>query len=132
MKKVAIIQKCPSKNKYDNHFQFEFDLYNLCSVYKEKVLKKDVDIEINVDDYDFIILVGSEASKHFAKVTSVTNFAGVLVDDKYLCISNPAMLVFKPEGKADFERAVQKIHSYISGTLTNASETGDFKGIDDD
>lgn len=131
MAKVAIIEKCPSKNKYDKFFEFEFDLYQLSSTYKEKVLKKDVDIEIDVDNYDFIILVGSEAAKHFAKVTSVTNFAGVLVDDKYLCIINPAMLIFKPEGKAEFEKSVAQIHSYVSGKLTNARETGDFKGITD-
>jgi len=131
MVKIAIIDKAPSKNKYENHFEFKFDLYHLCSEPLQKVLKKDVDIDINIDDYDFIILVGSEAAKHFAKVSSVTNYAGILVENKFLCITNPAMLIFKPEGKADFERTVQKITKYVEGTLTNVADTGDFKGIVD-
>jgi DNA polymerase I-like protein with 3'-5' exonuclease and polymerase domains len=129
MPKIAIIDKAPSRTKYQDYFDFEFDQYHLSSVQLTKILKKDVDIVINTDDYDFIILVGSEASKHFAKVTSVTNFAGTLIDNKYVCITNPAMLVFKPEGKPDFERTIAKIKSYISGALTNAAQTGDFKGI---
>lgn len=127
--KIAIIDKCPNKNRYEQYFDFDFDLYHLASINMAKVLKKDVDIEIDLDLYDFVILVGSEASKHFAKVTSVTNFAGVLVDDKFLCISNPAMLLFKPEGKPEFENTVKRITSYITGTVTNAAVTGDFAGI---
>ena len=131
MTKVAVIEKCPSKNKYENFFEFEFDLYRLSSVYREKVLKKDVDIEFNPDDYDFVILVGSEAAKQYAKITSVTNYAGILMEDKYLCIINPAMLIFKPEGKAEFEKSVKQIHAYVAGKLSNAAVDGDFKGITD-
>ena len=29
MTKVAVIEKCPSKNKYENFFEFAFDLYRL-------------------------------------------------------------------------------------------------------
>ena len=130
MAKIAIVDKAPSRNKYQDYFDFEFDLYHLSSVQLPKILKKDVDIEIDTDAYDFVILVGSEAAKHFAKVTSVTNYSGILIDDKWLCITNPAMLVFKPEGKPDFERTVAKIKSYVTGGLTNASLTGDFKGIE--
>ena len=132
MPKIAIIDKAPSRTKYQDYFDFDFDLYHLSSVQLTKILKKDVDIEIDVNDYDFIILVGSEAAKHFAKVTSVTNYSGILIDNKYLCITNPAMLVFKPEGKPDFERTVSKIKGYIGGTISNASLTGDFKGIEDE
>jgi DNA polymerase I-like protein with 3'-5' exonuclease and polymerase domains len=39
------------------------------------------------------------------------------------------MLAFKPEGKPDFQRACDKIHKYIEGTLRPATE-GDYKGID--
>jgi len=61
MPKVAIIDKAPSRTKYKDYFDFEFDQYHLSSVQLTKILKKDVDIVINTDDYDFIILVGSEA-----------------------------------------------------------------------
>ena len=131
MPKICLIDKCPSKVSYDKYFDFEFDHYHLSSVYLQKILKKDVDIEINTDEYDFIITVGAEATKHFTK-ESVTNTAGLLVQEKYLPISNPAMLAFRPEGKPEFERALSQLKKYISGEITNQSITGDFKGIEDE
>ena len=129
MPKIAIIDKAPSKNKYQNYFEFDFDLFHMSSVAIPKLLKKDIDLEVDLTPYDFVILVGSEAAKHYAKITSVTNFAGILVEDKFLAISNPAMLIFKPEGKPEFEATVKRITSYINGSVTNAAITGDFKGI---
>jgi DNA polymerase I-like protein with 3'-5' exonuclease and polymerase domains len=131
MAKIAIVEKCPSKVNYSNYFEFEYDKFHLSSVYLQKVLKKDVDIDIDVDLYDFIILVGSEATKYFTK-ESVTNTAGLLIQDKYLPITNPAMLSFKPEGKPEFERALSQIKKYISKEITNTSVTGDFKGIENE
>lgn len=128
--KLAIVDKCPSRNKYEDYFDFEFDLYHLCSENKPKILKADVTLELELlNDYDFVILVGAEASKHIGKITSVTNSTGTLIGEKYFCIINPAMLIFKPEGKNDFERAVQKISKHISGDTQDATLTGDFRGI---
>lgn len=128
--KIAVIDKAPNKTRYGDWFKFDFDHFHMSSVPIAKLLKKDVDLDIDTDLYDYVILVGSEAAKEYAKVTSVTNFAGQLVNDKFIPISNPAMLIFKPEGKQDFQRAVDRIHKYLEGTVTNASKTGDFKGID--
>ena len=129
MAKIAIIDKAPSRNDYSKYFDFDFEVFHMSSVSITKLLKKDVDLEFDHTEFDFVILVGSEAAKEYAKVTSVTNYSGQLVNDKFIPISNPAMLVFKPEGKPDFERAVAKIKAYIAGSLTNAATTGDFKGI---
>jgi DNA polymerase I-like protein with 3'-5' exonuclease and polymerase domains len=106
----------------------------MSSVPMQKLLKKDVDLVIDLDYYDYVILVGSEAAKEYAKCTSVTNYAGQLLEDKFICISNPSVLVFKPEGKEGFKRALERIHSYIAGTLVNIDYTkiGDFKGIEDE
>ncbi len=131
MTRVAIIDKAPSRNNYKNYFDFEFDLYHLSSIPIQKILKKDVDIEIDLDEYDFIITVGAEATKMYTK-QSVTNFAGILVDNKFIPMSNPAMFIFKPEGKPEFERSVKKIIGYVTGALTNIALTGDFKGIQDE
>lgn len=128
--KVAIIDKAPSRNNYSKYFDFEFEHFHMSSVPIQKLLKKDVDLEIDLDYYDFVILVGSEAAKEYAKITSVTNYAGQLIKDKFICISNPAMLTFKPEGKPDFDRSIEKVKAYISGQLKNTLSLGDFKGID--
>lgn len=130
MKKIALIDKAPNRTRYKDYFQFDFDHYHMSSVPITKLLKKDVDLEVDLTPYDLVILVGAEAAKEYAKITSVTNYAGTLVDEKYVAISNPAMLAFKPEGKPDFQRAVDKIHKYIDGTLKGPSD-GDFKGIND-
>ena len=131
MNKIVIIDKAPSRNNYKNYFNFDFELFHMSSVPITKLLKKDVDLVIDLDNYDLVILVGSEATKEYAKITSVTNYAGQLMYDKYICISNPAMLHFKPEGKPDFQRSVDRIHKYIDGTITNASLTGQYLGISD-
>ena len=127
--KVALIDKAPNRTKYKEYFNFDFDHYHMSSVPITKLLKKDVDLEVDLEPYDYVILVGAEAAKEYAKITSVTNMAGQLVADKFIAISNPAMLAFKPEGKPDFQRACDRIHKYMEGTLRPATE-GDFKGID--
>ena len=127
--KVALIDKAPNRTKYKEYFNFDFDHYHMSSVPITKLLKKDVDLVVDLEPYDYVILVGAEAAKEYAKITSVTNMAGQLVADKFIAISNPAMLAFKPEGKPDFQRACDRIHKHMEGTLRPAT-TGDFKGID--
>jgi len=129
MTKIAIIDKAPSRNRYETYFEFEFDLFHMSSVPITKLLKRDVDLQIDLEPYDFVILVGSEAAKEYAKISSITNYAGQLMHDKFICLSNPAMLHFKPEGKPDFDRAVSRIHKYVEGTVTNSSKTGNYLGI---
>ena len=130
MKKVALIDKAPNRTRYSDYFAFEFDHFHMSNVPITKLLKKDVTLEFDPKPYDLIILVGAEAAKEYAKVTSVTNYAGQLVNEKFVCITNPAMLAFKPEGKPDFQRAVDKILKYYNDSVA-APTTGDFCGIDD-
>jgi len=126
--KVAIVDAKPSRNRYSDFFPFDFDHYHLCSRNIPKILKKDVDIEFDPNEYEFVILVGSEAAKHYAGV-SVSNFAGILVEDKYLPIPNPAMFIFKPEGKPEFNKNVTKIIEYVEGKRKSHKLVGDYKGI---
>ena len=129
--KIAVIDKAPSRTKYEHYFNFDFELFHMSSQPITKLLKKDVDLDIDTDLYDLVILVGAEAAKEYGKITSVTNYAGQLINNKFIPISNPAMLAFKPEGKPDFERAVDKIHKHIAGDV-KGTKTGDFKGIDNE
>ena len=129
-KRIALIDKAPNKTRYSEYFPFEFDTFHMSSVPITKLLKKDVDLDFDADLYDLVILVGSEAAKEYAKVSSVTNMAGQLVNDKFVCITNPAMLSFKPEGKPDFQRALDKIIKIYNGE-TKPAAVGDYKGIDD-
>lgn len=132
MTNIAVVDKQPSRNNYSNYFKFEFDLYHLSSVPISKMLKKDVDLtDFNPDDYEFVILVGSEAVKHIAGITSIGDKAGHLINEKFIPIINPAMLIFKPEAKQAFENSIEKLHRNISGDLVVKTH-GDFIGIQDE
>ena len=133
MAKVAIVEKQPSKIKYEQYFDFDFDKYQLCSDPTiKRILKRDTDIEIDTDDYDWLVLVGSEPVKHFTTVSSVTDYSGKKVDKKFLPVISPAMLAFKPEAKKAWEESLESIHAYISGDLEDVTITSDIAfGIQD-
>ena len=78
MAKIALIESKPSRNDYVKLFnnEFDFDKYELCSdPTVKKVLKRDCDIEIDIDAYDWLILIGSESLKFFTNQNSVQNTA---------------------------------------------------------
>jgi len=117
MPKVALVETKPSKTNFVKEFDgLEFDQFQLCSDPNiKKVLKRDCDIDINPDEYDWVVLVGSDAMKYFTKLSSVTEYCGKKVEGKYLPIINPAMLAFKPEAKKVWESGKQSILEYING-----------------
>lgn len=120
MAKVALIESKPSRQDYVKLFnnEFSFDRFALCSDPTiKKVLKRDCDIDINIDDYDWVILVGSEALKFYTKQNSVTEYSGRVIDEKFLPVINPAMLTFKPEAKKTWEESSTNIAKYIKGEL---------------
>ena len=118
MANVALIETKPSAQNYDKYFEFEFDRFALCSDSTvAKVLKRDVDLEIDTDEYDWLILVGAEAFKHFTRKSSVTEYNGKIIDEKYLALINPSIIRFRPEAKKSFEEAVESISGYVSGEL---------------
>ncbi len=120
MTQVAIIESKMSRTNWSDRFDdaFEFDRYALCSdSSKKKILKADVDIEIDVDTYDWVILVGSESLKFFTSINSITEYSGRCVEDKFLPVINPAMLSFKPEAKPLWDKSKTNIIDFISGDL---------------
>jgi len=121
MANVALIEKAPSKIDFVKHFEndFDFERFHLCSdPGKKKVLRRDVDIDINIDLYDYVILVGGEALEYFTKERAITEHTGRLINDKFIPIISPAMMSFKPEARPMWEDSIQKLKGYISGDLT--------------
>ena len=122
MAKVALVETKPSRTNYKNEFdgEFEFDQYQLCSDPNiKKVLKRDCDIQIDIDAYDWIILVGSDALKYFTKINSVTEYSGKKVEEKFLPVINPAMLAFKPEAQRTWDDSKSSIVEYINGNVVD-------------
>lgn len=119
MAAVALIETKPSRTNYSKEFNdaFEFDRFSLCSDSTiKKVLKKNVDIEFDPDNYEWVILVGSDACKYYTKNASVTDYSGKIVEEKFLPVINPAMVSFKPESKKLWEESRDSIIGYITGT----------------
>jgi DNA polymerase I-like protein with 3'-5' exonuclease and polymerase domains len=122
MPKVALVETKPSRTNFKKEFddEFEFDQYQLCSDSNiKKVLKRDCDIEIDVDAYDWLILVGSDALKYFTSVNSVTEYSGKKVEEKFLPVINPAMLAFKPEAQRTWDDSKKSITEYINGNVVD-------------
>jgi len=118
--KVALVETKPSRTDFKAEFEheIEFDRFALCSdPTLKKILKKHCDIDMNPDDYDWIILVGSDAMKYYTKNNSVTEYSGKCVDKKFLPVINPAMLAFKPEAKKVWDASKDSIIAYISGSV---------------
>ena len=104
--------------------------YQLCSDPNiKKVLRRDCDIEIDVDAYDWVILVGSDALKFFTSENSVTEYSGKKVEEKFLPVINPAMLAFKPEAQRTWDDSKQSIVEYITGDKEDTVITDTMLGV---
>ncbi|MCS5550536.1 MAG: DNA polymerase [Gammaproteobacteria bacterium] len=128
MAKVALIETKKSRTNFNKEFDnaFEFDQYQLCSDPNiKKVLKRDCDIEIDIDAYDWLVLVGSDALKYFTPINSVTEYSGKKVEGKFLPVINPAMLTFKPEARRTWEDSKQSIIDYITDNKQDTVITED-------
>ena len=120
MARVALVETKKGRTNFAREFdnEFDFDQYQLCSDPTiKKVLKRDCDIDINTDNYDWVILVGSDALKYFTKINSVTEYSGKRVDEKFLPVINPAMLTFKPEARKTWETSKESIINHIKGLI---------------
>ena len=128
--RVAIVDKSPSTIRYDM-FGVEYDLFHLTdakNAKKKTILKADITLDMaEIAEYDYVICIGADASKHIAKITQVTKYAGEVVKERYIPMINPAMAKFKPEMKPVIESAISKIQSYIDGSYSKKS--GDYQGI---
>ena len=119
--KIALIDKAPGKFNYQKAFGMEMDVYHLTSQEGlKRVLKKDVDIQINVQEYDWVILCGSEAVKNYTKVTSVTDYSGRQTASKdgsytnFIVSISPAAMAFKPEIKPVFLSSIVFFKTVLS------------------
>jgi len=111
---IAIIEKYPTSVDYSKQFNFQFERLSLVDRKMSKVLVKDITLELDEDDYEYIILVGAEPLKYILKRSGISDIQGTLINDKYLPIANPAMLAFKPEAKPGIEQAVLSINNIVT------------------
>lgn len=128
---IAIVEKYPTAYNYNSVFNFEFDRHSLVGTKKDKILKKDIELDIDslIKEYDYIILVGAEPCKLVGKVTSVTEYQGYLMHDKFLPMLNPMAVKMRPSLQYDFDKSIVSINSTILGKGKKPAESYDIKGI---
>ena len=125
---IALIETKPSSTNFDEAFEhkFKFDRFALCSDrFVKKVMKKDVDLVFDPDAYEWIILVGSDAFKHFTKNSSITDYSGKIVDEKFIPIINPSMLTFKPEAEKLWQESKKSLTEYVTGQVVKVDYSTD-------
>jgi len=132
MNEVAIVEKYPTTTNYEEYFKFPFDKYSLVSKKKDKVLVKDLELDIDElkKNYRYIILVGAEPCKMVGKISSVTEYQGYLVHDKFLPLVNPMAVKMRPSLEQDFNCSINSINLTIAGeTYKRLIDSFDIKGI---
>jgi DNA polymerase I-like protein with 3'-5' exonuclease and polymerase domains len=120
-KKFALVLSSPLKNATPSLLKeysgnIKFDVLYLSSEPKEKILKKDVDLDMSVfSTYDIICPVGAESLKYACGLTGITKYNGSVVNDKFIPIIDPNMVFIKPQYGDDLVKAFKKINSIVSG-----------------
>ena len=113
---ASATEKDPQKmiNKYLK--DVDYDIKFLHSGKKEKILKKDIDLDLEeLKSYKILSLIGADPLKYVAGMTGIQKYNGVFIEKKYLPIMNPNMVIFKPQLEDDIVRAFNQIPKLLSG-----------------
>ena len=122
--KICLIDKNPTNANYEKLYGLqghEVTIKHLSSKKVKRLLKRDVDLEpFDPNDFDYIILIGSEAVKTYTTKTAVGSLSGKRVEGKdgynnYLASISPAMLMFRPESRPEFEQSVASLKKILAG-----------------
>src|SRR6056300_284830 len=113
---ASAAEKNPDKviNKYLKGV--EFDTKFLHSGTKEKILKKDLDLDMSeLEGYKILCPIGADALKYVAGMTGIQKYNGVFIEKKYLPIMHPNITVIKPQMEEEIQRAFSQIPKLLSG-----------------
>lgn len=94
----------------------EYDVKYLCSTPKEKILKKDVDLDLSeLDAYKITATVGAESLKYVAGMTGIQKYNGVFIEKKYLPVMHPNITIIKPQLEDEIVKAFSQIPKILAG-----------------
>ena len=127
--KIAVVEKSKTgySDPYAGYFNFPYDRFQLTNSNKSRILKRDITLDENFEEYDYVILIGKEPCKHIAKINNVSKYAGYLVEDKYIPMLNPIAVKFNPGIQDAVDSALKKLHEHIEGTYKET--LGTYEGI---
>ena len=108
----------------------EYDIKFLCSKDKDKILKKDIDLDMSeLEKYKLVSPIGAESLKYVAGLTGITKYNGIFVEKKYLPIMHPNMCIFKPQLEDDIRKAFRMIPDILSDKNVKGILINIFGGI---
>ncbi|ASV43444.1 DNA polymerase I [Vibrio phage JSF12] len=134
--KIAVVDKCPSRTDFGKLLGLDVEVLTMSSQKVAKLRKADIDLVLDPSKYDWVILVGADALKHYTRHSKVTDYAGKQVSSKdesyhnFLVLNSPGMLFVKPELKPAFDASVEEMKQIINGTKAAKLET-DYSPIQD-
>ena len=95
-----------------------YDTLFLCSKPKEKILKKDIDLDFDeLDKYQLVCPVGAESLKYVCGLTGITKYNSVFLEKRYIPVIHPNLTVFRPQYKEEIEKAFSKIEGVVKGKI---------------
>src|SRR6202008_3843826 len=98
-----------------------FDVYYLVSKAKDKIAKKDIDLDLTIlDEYDIICPIGAESLKYACKETGVTKYNGTLIKDRIFPILDPSYITFKPQYEEDVKKAINNLINIVESNVVKA------------
>lgn len=124
---ASTIEKDANKtiNKYLK--DVEYDVKYLSSQPKDKILKKDVDLNLEeLKDYKIICLIGADSLKYVAGMTGVQKYNGVFLEKKYLPIMHPNIILIKPQIEDDIQKAFNQIPKLLAGAGLGVENEKDY------
>ena len=113
---ASAAEKDPNKviNKYLKGV--EYDTKFLHSGSKDKILKKDIDLDMEeLKGYKIMCPIGADALKYVAGMTGIQKYNGVFIEKKYLPIMHPNICIIKPQMEDEIQRAFAQIPKLLSG-----------------
>jgi len=128
---ASAAEKTPHKtiNKYIT--DVEYDVKFLSSSSKEKILKKDIDLNLEeLNKYKLICPVGAESLKYTAGITGIQKYNGIHIEKKYLPIMHPNMTIFKPQLNDDIIAAFGKIKPILSDETLETQVDKNYDSLD--
>src|SRR6056300_291482 len=109
----------------------DYDIQFLSSGSKDKILKKDIDLEMSVlDDYKLVCPIGADALKYVTGITGITKYNGVHLEKKYMPIVHPNMAIVKPQMEDEIKKAFSRILPILNNEDSGKQIDKDYKHIE--
>lgn len=135
-KSLAFVFSCPTETPAKGLITklmpelTDFEVFYLSNVKKDRILKKDITLNfVDLEKYDIVVPVGAESLKHICKLTNITKYNGLQVDNKYFPIMNPNIINIKPQNEPVIKKALKNVVLAQKGEFKIEKNDKDYRFI---